>query len=121
MASILFRLWQRRMPVMASGSSIATAPPATTPAGRRAGQDGFKRRPPDLTVGPYLHLPLSDDPAQRRDRLAQIVKFGIHGTDMPGHEYLSDNDIASISLWLSQQIRQPSSKPITAFHPGDEP
>jgi hypothetical protein len=25
---------------------------------------------------------------------------------MPGHEYLSDNEIASISLWLSQQIRQ---------------
>jgi cytochrome c oxidase cbb3-type subunit 2 len=72
---------------------------------------GFKRIPPDLSVGPYLHLPLSDDLAQRRDRLARIVKFGINGTDMPGHEYLSDNDIASISLWLSRQIRQPSQNP----------
>jgi cytochrome c oxidase cbb3-type subunit 2 len=70
--------------------------------------DGFKRLPPDLTVGPYLHLPLSDDLAQRRNRLARIVKFGIDGTDMPGHEYLPDTDIASISLWLSQQIRLPS-------------
>jgi len=68
---------------------------------------GFKRLPPDLSVGPFLHLPLSDDLAQRRDRLAHIVKFGINGTDMPGHEYLSDNDIASISLWLSQQISHP--------------
>jgi cytochrome c oxidase cbb3-type subunit 2 len=69
---------------------------------------GFKRRPPDLTVGPYLHLSLSDDPSVQRDRLAQIVKFGIHQTDMPGHEYLPDTEIASISLWLSQQIRQPN-------------
>jgi cytochrome c oxidase cbb3-type subunit 2 len=70
--------------------------------------DGFKRRPPDLTVGPYLHLEQSGDLAERRDRLARIVKFGIHGTDMPGHEYLSDTEIASISLWLAQQIRQPN-------------
>ncbi|HEY1254724.1 MAG TPA: cbb3-type cytochrome c oxidase subunit II, partial [Terracidiphilus sp.] len=68
--------------------------------------DGFKRLPPDLTVGPYLHLTLSENLAERRDRLARIIKFGIHGTDMPGHEYLSDNEIASIALWLSQQIRQ---------------
>jgi cbb3-type cytochrome c oxidase subunit II len=70
--------------------------------------DGFKRRPPDLTVGPYLHLSFSGNLAEQRNRLARIVKFGIHGTDMPGHEYLSDNEIASISLWLSGQIRQPN-------------
>jgi cytochrome c oxidase cbb3-type subunit 2 len=72
---------------------------------------GFRRRPPDLTVGPYLHLSLSVDLAEQRNRLARIVKFGIHETDMPGHEYLSDNEIASISLWLSQQIGQPSRNP----------
>jgi cytochrome c oxidase cbb3-type subunit 2 len=69
---------------------------------------GYKRRPPDLTVGPYLHLSPSDDSSLQRDRLARIAKFGIHQTDMPGHEYLSDTEIASISLWLSQQIRQPN-------------
>ncbi len=82
--------------------------------------DGFKRIPPDLTVGPYLHFPLSDDLAQRRERLARIVKFGIHGTDMPGHEYLSDRDIASISYWLSLQIREPNQKPNTLTHSGDK-
>jgi cbb3-type cytochrome c oxidase subunit II len=71
----------------------------------------FKRLPPDLAVGPYLHLPPSGDDAQRRDRLARIVKFGIPETDMPGHEYLSDNEIASISLWLSQSIGQLDQKP----------
>ncbi len=68
----------------------------------------FKRLPPDLSVGPYLHLSLSGDLAQRRDSMARIVKFGVPGTDMPGHEYLPDNDIASIALWLSQQIRYPN-------------
>ncbi|MGD0548587.1 MAG: cbb3-type cytochrome c oxidase subunit II [Terracidiphilus sp.] len=71
----------------------------------------FKRLPPDLAVGPYRHLSSSGDSAQRRDRLAQIVKFGIPGTDMPGHEYLSDNETASIALWLSQRIGQLSQNP----------
>jgi len=66
----------------------------------------FRRLPPDLAAGPFLHLPPSVDSAQRRDLIARIVKFGIPGTDMPGHEYLSDNEIASLSLWLSQSIGQ---------------
>jgi len=70
-------------------------------------QAAFKRFPPDLTAGPFLHLDPSDLIPQRIDRLAQIAKFGIPETDMPGHEYLPDNDIASISLWLSQNMRQP--------------
>ena len=41
-------------------------------------------------------------------RLEQIAKFGVPGTDMPGHEYLSDQQIASIGLWLSHLIAQPS-------------
>jgi cytochrome c oxidase cbb3-type subunit 2 len=79
--------------------------------GRTRWETHFKRLPPDLAVGPYLHLPPSGDDAQRRDRLARIVKFGIPGTDMPGHEYLSDSEIASISLWLSQSIGQLDQKP----------
>jgi len=30
---------------------------------------------------------------------------------MPGHEYLSDKDVASIGLWLSQLIAQSNHKP----------
>jgi hypothetical protein len=30
------------------------------------------------------------------------MKFGLSGTDMPGHELLSDREIASLSLWLTQ-------------------
>ncbi len=75
--------------------------------GKTRWQVHFKRLPPDLTVGPFLHLPPADFSAQRIDRLARIAKFGIPDTDMPGHEYLSDGQIASISLWLSQNMRQP--------------
>jgi cytochrome c oxidase cbb3-type subunit 2 len=74
-------------------------------------QTNFKRLPPDLAVGPFFYLPPSGPAAERIHRLAQIARFGVPGTDMPGHEYLSDNDIASISLWLSEQIRQPSQNP----------
>ena len=76
-------------------------------AGLTRSRAGFKRLPPDLAVGPFLYLHPTDSGAQRLDRLAQIAKFGIPATDMPGHEYLSDSDIASITLWLSKNIEQP--------------
>jgi cytochrome c oxidase cbb3-type subunit 2 len=69
-------------------------------------QSSFKRLPPDLAVGPFFYLPPPGPDSGRGLRLAQIAKYGLPGTDMPGHEYLSDNDIASISLWLSQLAGQ---------------
>jgi cytochrome c oxidase cbb3-type subunit 2 len=77
---------------------------------RHAWNDSFKRIPIDLRAGPLLDLPRSSPPVLRMNRLAQIAKFGIPGTDMPGHEYLSDKDIASISLWLMQTTAQSSQK-----------
>lgn len=71
----------------------------------------FKRLPPDLSRGPFFNLPPSAMPEERLDRIAQISRFGLPGTDMPGHEYLSDRQIASISLWLSQNIAQPTRNP----------
>jgi cytochrome c oxidase cbb3-type subunit 2 len=47
--------------------------------------------------------------------IARIVKFGLPGTDMPGHEVLSDEGIASISLWLTRKIAQSPNVPHT-FH-----
>lgn len=75
---------------------------------RLAWQDSFKRLPPDLGVGPFFYLPPSGPPAERMARIAEIAKFGVPGTDMPGHEYLSDNELASIALRLSQLSAQPS-------------
>ena len=78
---------------------------------RRAWQSNFTRLPPDLAKGPYFYLSPAGSQEQRTIRLAQITKFGIPGTDMPGHEYLSDRNIASISLWLSQVIAQSNQQP----------
>lgn len=45
-----------------------------------------------------------------RDELARLVRFGVPGTDMPGHEMLTDHDIASLVLWLERPALQPSSQ-----------
>ena len=77
----------------------------------QAWQASFKQLPADLTGATPLHdLPYPESPAELRVQLAEITKFGIAGTDMPGHEYLPDQDVASISLWLSENIRQPMNK-----------
>jgi cytochrome c oxidase cbb3-type subunit 2 len=78
-----------------------------TGATRRQWHSQFKRLPPDLHTGPLLHVPASEKGHDRTLRLAQIIKFGIPGTDMPGHEYLTDDDVASISLWLNQTMVLP--------------
>jgi cytochrome c oxidase cbb3-type subunit 2 len=67
----------------------------------------FRRLPSDLTAGPFLHLSASDAAKGHNDQIERIVKFGIPGTDMPGHEYLQDQEIVSISLWIAQRIKQP--------------
>jgi cytochrome c oxidase cbb3-type subunit 2 len=77
---------------------------------RLAWESGFKRLPPDLATGPYFRLSPADAAGARLQRLARITKFGIPGTDMPGHEYLSDHDITSVAVWLSQIIAQPTQQ-----------
>jgi cbb3-type cytochrome c oxidase subunit II len=42
---------------------------------------------------------------QPESKLAQIAKFGMPGTDMPGHEYLRDRDIASVARWMKLASR----------------
>jgi cbb3-type cytochrome c oxidase subunit II len=89
---------------------------------RREWLSNFKRSPSDLARGPYVDLPSFNSPQQRVTRLEQIAKFGIPGTDMPGHEYLSDRDIASIGLWLSRMMAQPNQQPQEhRLYPGDQP
>jgi cbb3-type cytochrome c oxidase subunit II len=77
----------------------------------RTWQDEFKHRPPNLFGDPLSHLSPSETPEQRFRELSRITKFGIVGTDMPGHEYLSDRNVASLSLWLQQHILQSNRNP----------
>jgi mono/diheme cytochrome c family protein len=73
---------------------------------RQSRQADFRRLPPNLATGPWFHLQASDTVEEGEIHIAQIVKFGIPGTDMPGHEYLSDRDASSLALWLTQNIVQ---------------
>jgi len=76
-------------------------------ATRRVWAASFERLPPNLQTGPWLSVSASLPSDELTLLLARIVKFGIPGTDMPGHEYLSDRDIASISLWLNRGMVSP--------------
>lgn len=71
----------------------------------------FKQSPVDLITGPFSYLHASDSSVQRSRELAQISKFGIPGTDMPGHEYWSDQQIASLTLWLMQRSAPAGNRP----------
>ena len=77
---------------------------APTGATRSAWRSQFKRLPPNLQQGPWLYVPATETSQGRLLRLSRIIRFGIPGTNMPGHEYLPDNDIASMALWLNQSI-----------------
>jgi len=70
-------------------------------ATRVAWQKGFLRLPPNLATGPLLYVPISADPAWRLKRISEIVKFGLPGTDMPGHEYLPGVQVAAIAEWVA--------------------
>ncbi len=62
----------------------------------------FKRLPPFLSVDQLRYIPRTDAPDTRTLRIARIIKFGIPGTDMPGHEYLPDSQISTLSAWVTQ-------------------
>ncbi len=106
----------------AHGEQLFTAECATCHAANGATRNqwrtSFRRLPPIPAIGPLLDIP-SQPGTPRRDRLAQIIKFGIPGTDMPGHEYLPDADVASLTLWLQQIIPHPNSPSIRPIPHGD--
>jgi cytochrome c oxidase cbb3-type subunit 2 len=62
----------------------------------------FTRPPANLLDGPFIW---TAEPADRALQLARIIKFGIVGTDMPGHETLTDTEVVSLAEWV-QGIRR---------------
>ena len=70
-------------------------------ATRLAWRSSFRRLPPNLAIGPLLYVPASEAPSWRIKRISEIVKFGIPGSDMPGHEYLPDIQVAELAEWVA--------------------
>lgn len=56
----------------------------------------WSRSPANLVDGPF---PYSESPG-RRKKLARIIKFGLPGTDMPGHEVLSDEELNALTNFV---------------------
>ena len=71
-------------------------------ATRLAWKSEFKKLPPDFVKGPFDNVPTTADSAWRSRRFAEIIKFGLPGTDMPGHEYLADVEIAAMAKNLAK-------------------
>jgi cytochrome c oxidase cbb3-type subunit 2 len=65
----------------------------------------FARPPANLVAGPLPHTGDAWPPNERRIRAQRVVKFGILGSDMPGHETLEDEEIAALSGFVLQ-LRQ---------------
>ena len=59
----------------------------------------FPKPPPNLDLGPFVWTPGGPD---LETRLARVVKFGIPGTDMPGHETLDDSQIMALTAYLAR-------------------
>lgn len=61
----------------------------------------FSPSPARLADGAaYRFVPLTMEKAERRSGLATVVKYGILGTGMAGHEYLTDEQIADLVAYL---------------------
>lgn len=55
------------------------------------------KRPVDLDLGPFIWTPAGPD---LETRVARVIKHGIPGTDMPGHETLSDAQVVALARYI---------------------
>jgi len=72
------------------------------PKGEGDGWLGVKLtvRPPNFHLGSWKHL-RNDDP-ERPLQVSRIIKYGLPGTSMPGHEYLSDDEVVALAAYVAQ-------------------
>jgi len=60
----------------------------------------FARPPANLVSGPFIYTGRAREGDELLGTVARVVKFGVPGTDMPGHELLQDDEV----LGLAQQV-----------------
>jgi mono/diheme cytochrome c family protein/uncharacterized membrane protein YgcG len=57
----------------------------------------FAKRPANLDLGPFIWTPAGPD---LETRVARVIKYGITGTDMPGHETLGDAELIALARYV---------------------
>jgi cytochrome c oxidase cbb3-type subunit 2 len=67
----------------------------------------FSKPPANLTKGPFLWTPAGED---LETRVARVIKFGVPGTDMPGHEVMTDGQIMALKDEVLQLRKNPIGK-----------
>lgn len=55
------------------------------------------RKPANLVAGPFIWTAAGEE---LELRVARVVKFGIIGTDMPGHEALNDAQVLALKDYV---------------------
>jgi cytochrome c oxidase cbb3-type subunit 2 len=67
----------------------------------------FSKLPANLTKGPFLWTPAGGD---LETRVARVIKFGVQGTDMPGHEVMTDAQIMALTEEVLLLRKNPMAK-----------
>ncbi len=67
----------------------------------------FSKLPANLTKGPFLWTPAGED---LETRVARVIKFGVPGTDMPGHEVMTDAQIMALTDEVLLLRKNPMAK-----------
>ncbi|PTX92670.1 cbb3-type cytochrome c oxidase subunit II [Opitutus sp. ER46] len=63
-------------------------------------------RPPDWPAAPWRHVVAGADPELQ---VARIIKFGLPGLPMAGHEYLSDREVLGLARYV-QTLHPPPAR-----------
>jgi cytochrome c oxidase cbb3-type subunit 2 len=71
-------------------------------------------RPPDWTQTPWRHVPAD---AQREIVVSRIIKFGLPGLPMAGHEYLPDGEIVGLARFAQSLHTMGGGGPTAAIQP----
>ena len=71
---------------------------------RRKWHSSFVRLPPVFGRDCPARVDVHARGGEQRLQIARMIKFGIPGTDMPGHEYLPDTQIDALSSEVAEKI-----------------
>ncbi len=68
--------------------------------------DQFPMPPPNLRIGPFVRT--ADG---KKETIARIIKFGVIGSHMPGHETLRDAEVLALSDFIGRNVSIPIQPP----------
>ena len=67
--------------------------------------DHFARPAMNLRKGLFWYTGQGLTEQQEHAALSRIVRFGVYGTSMPGHEALSDEQVADVAAYVQELTR----------------